>query len=230
MSQNLMKIEDLKEDTKKVNIEVKVIRKLDSREVFNKKRRTMQRVANFLIGDETGTYTLTVWDAEIDKIEDKMGESILISNGYVSSFMNKSQLNIGLYGNWKPIKKEIEVTDIPDEEPEELQFVNVADLREGMTKVNIIVKVKEKLEAREVAFRDGTKHRVATTTVGDTTGMINLSLFDDMIEKVNEGEIFQLTNCYIKKFKDTLQLNIGKFGKFEKIKHEDFEINTENLL
>ena len=73
-------------------------------------------------------------------------------------------------------------------------------------------------------------HRVATASVGDTTGMIKLSLFDADIERVNEGEIYELKNGYVSKFQNDLQLNIGKFGQFTKIDHEDFEINTSNLM
>ncbi|NVM03059.1 MAG: hypothetical protein HWN67_12025 [Candidatus Helarchaeota archaeon] len=230
MSQNLKKINELKNDSKAVNTEIKVIRKLDEREVFNKKKRIQQRVSDFLVGDETGVFTLTAWDLDIDKIADRIGKSILIMNGYVNVFMERATLNIGMYGQWKPIDKEIEVTDIPEELPKTIQWFKVKDLKERLRNVNIIVKVKEKAAPRDVRFKDGSMHRVATASVGDTTGLINLSLFDAAIESVNEGEIYELKNGYVSKFQNNLQLNIGKYGQFTKIDHEDFEINTTNLM
>ncbi|MHA1298647.1 MAG: hypothetical protein ACTSO9_04290, partial [Candidatus Helarchaeota archaeon] len=76
MSLNFVKIKDLKGDSKKVNIEVKIIKKTSEREVYNKKKGKYQRVGEFLIGDETGSFVLTVWDSEIEKIESLVGKSI----------------------------------------------------------------------------------------------------------------------------------------------------------
>jgi len=229
MSVDLVKIKDLKNDSKRVFIEVQVIKKLTEREVFNKKKGITQRVADFLIGDETGYFTLTAWDDEIGKINSQLGKSILIKNGYVNVFMEKAKLNIGLYGSWGIIDKKIEVADIPEEEPKKEQWYKVIDLKEGLRSVNIIIKLKEIGEPREVRFRDGTTHRVATASVGDETGIIRLSLFDQSIEEVAEGEIYELKNGYVSQFQNNLQLNIGKYGEFAKIEHEDFEINTEVL-
>lgn len=230
MSENLIKIKDLKKDAKKVTIEVKLIKKVREREVFNKKARKYQKVADFMIGDETGSYMLTVWDAVIEQIESLVGKSIKIINGYVSEFRDEEKLNIGLYGSWKFIDREIEVSDIPQEMPTEIKWVKIIDLKDKMSGVNVILKIKEVLAPRDVRFRDGTMHKVATASVGDTTGMINLSLFDQDIEGVKAGEIYELKNGYVSKFQDTLQLNIGKLGTFEKIEHEDFQINTKHLL
>ena len=102
-------------------------------------------------------------------------------NGYVNVFMEQAKLNIGMYGQWKPIDKEIEVKDIPEELPKTIQWYKVADLKEGLKSVNIIIKVKEKAAPRDVRFKDGSTHRVAASSVGDTTGLINLSLFDAAI-------------------------------------------------
>ncbi|MHA1379545.1 MAG: hypothetical protein ACTSRG_14320 [Candidatus Helarchaeota archaeon] len=230
MSTNFKKIEELKPDMKKINIEVKLIRKLKEREVYNKKAQKHQKVADFMVGDETGIYILTVWDAEIEKIESLIGKSIAITNGYITVFRDEAKLNIGKYGSWKFIEKEIQVPNVPKEEPVEVVWVKVADLKDKMSGVNIIVKINEVLKPRDVRFRDGTVHKVATASVGDTSGMINLSLFDNDIEGVKEGDIYELKNGYISKFQDTLQLNIGKYGNFKKIEHKDFKINTDKLF
>lgn len=227
MSINLMKIKDIKNDSKKINIEVKLIKKLAERSVTNKKTRLQQKVADFLIGDETGVYTLTMWDADINKIDNLKGKVILIKNGYINVFMDQGKLNIGKYGAWEISDKEIDVAEIPEEEPKEIKWSKIKELREGMKNVNIIIKIGEKAEPRSVSFKDGTMHRVATAEVGDETGIIRMSLFDNMIEEVGEGEIYELKNGYISKFQDNLQLNIGKFGEFKKTDHEDFEINKE---
>ena len=54
--------------------------------------------------------------------------------------------------------------------------MNVSDLRVGMRRVDITVKVLEISEVREVTSRyDGKMHRVATAVVSDDTGSIKLA-------------------------------------------------------
>ena len=54
------------------------------------------RVADVLVGDETGTVILTLWDENI--AQTKVGEVILVNNGYVKTFKGSIRLNIGRFG------------------------------------------------------------------------------------------------------------------------------------
>jgi replication factor A1 len=79
--------------------------------------------------------------------------------------------------------------------------------------------------------RDGSPHRVCDALVGDETGSIYLTLWDDNIEKVNENDTLRVENGYVTLFKGNMRLNIGKYGKLEPAK-EPFtgEVNTENNM
>ena len=66
--------------------------------------------------------------------------------------------------------------------------------------------------------RDGSAHKVSDALVGDETGVVYLTLWDDNIEKVNDGDSIRIENGYVTLFKGNIRLNIGKYGKLEPAK------------
>ena len=91
-------------------------------------------------------------------------------------------------------------------------------------------KVVSKSELREIPMgRDGSPHKVCDALVGDETGVVYLTLWDDNIEKVNDGDTIRVENGYVTLFKGNMRLNIGKYGKLEMAKEPlTAEVNTEN--
>lgn len=102
----------------------------------------------------------------------------------------------------------------------------VAQLKPRMKSVTITFKVVEIGEEREVSSRDsGETHRVVDAVVGDSTGTVQVPLWDDAIETMKPGDTYTLTNGYTGLFRGNLRLNIGKFGKVEKAKTAIDEVN-----
>ena len=106
----------------------------------------------------------------------------------------------------------------------------VGDLTPQSKAVNVTAKVVSKTEVREIPMgRDGSAHKVSDALVGDETGVVYLTLWDDNIEKVNEGDTIRVENGYVTLFKGNIRLNIGKYGKLEPAKEPlAVEVNTEN--
>ena len=106
----------------------------------------------------------------------------------------------------------------------------VGDLTPQSKAVNVTAKVVSKTEIREIPMgRDGSPHKVSDALVGDETGVVYLTLWDDNIEKVNEGDSVRVENGYVTLFKGNIRLNIGKYGKLEPAKEPlAVEVNTEN--
>jgi len=116
------------------------------------------------------------------------------------------------------------------EESPSRDLVKVEDLTPNSRGVNIVVKVVSKTEAREVMGRGGS-HRVADALVGDETGCIYLTLWDENIDGINEDETISITNGYVNLFRGNMRLNIGRYGSFEVLTGEVVgEVNTENNL
>ena len=108
----------------------------------------------------------------------------------------------------------------------------VGELTPQSRAVNVTAKVVSKSEIREIPMgRDGSAHKVCDALVGDETGSIYLTLWDDNIEKVKEGDILKIKNGYVNLFRGNMRLNIGRYGSFEVVTEPEIkEVNTENNL
>jgi len=106
----------------------------------------------------------------------------------------------------------------------------VGELTPQSRAVNVTAKVVSKSEVRDIPMgRDGSAHKVCDALVGDETGSIYLTLWDDNIEKVNENDTVRVENGYVTLFKGNMRLNIGKYGKLDMAKEPlTVEVNTEN--
>jgi len=110
-------------------------------------------------------------------------------------------------------------------------IVKVSDLQPYSKQVNTTVKIVQKGEARETVSRqDGTTHRVLDALVGDETGAIYMTLWDENIEKVNEGDSVMVKNGYVRPFKGSMRLNIGRYGSLEPAESALGDVNTQNNL
>ena len=108
--------------------------------------------------------------------------------------------------------------------------VKVGELNPSSRAVNVLAKTVSKSEIRNIAAgRDGSPHKVCDALVGDETGSVYLTLWDDNIDKVKEGETVQVKNGYVNLFRGNIRLNIGKYGTLE-ISDQAIagEVNTEN--
>ncbi|UCG45569.1 MAG: DNA-binding protein [Candidatus Bathyarchaeota archaeon] len=91
--------------------------------------------------------------------------------------------------------------------------MKIEELRDGMKRVNVVGKITEKSEPREVQSRYGNqKYQVADAYIGDETGTIKLTLWNEQIERVNVDDTVRIENGYITSFRGEIQLNVGKYG------------------
>jgi replication factor A1 len=104
----------------------------------------------------------------------------------------------------------------------------VAELKPRMKNVTISFKVVAIGEEREVTSRnDGATHRVADATVGDSTGCVQVPLWDNSLDDVKAGTTYTLKNGYTGLFRGNLRLNIGKFGELSEAEETIEEVNEE---
>ena len=93
----------------------------------------------------------------------------------------------------------------------------INELRPGMRGINVKVKVDSTSEPRNVNLRTGGQAKVADAQVSDETGVIKLSLWDDQINMIEEGDMILIENGYTHAFRGENNLNIGKYGKIVKL-------------
>lgn len=103
---------------------------------------------------------------------------------------------------------------------------NVKDMTETSKNVNSTLKVIEIGEVKDIKSQYGDK-RVCEVKVADATGSILLSLWDDQIGKIAAGDSIFIQNGYISVVRNSMRLNIGKYGKMLLSEEPVVEINTE---
>jgi replication factor A1 len=107
------------------------------------------------------------------------------------------------------------------------EFVKIESLKPYARSVNVKGKVLKVGEARVVSQGE---HRVADALIGDETGCIFLTLWDDDVVKYAEGDVVQINNGHVSVFRGSMRLSAGKYGTAKKIDETIPTVNTENNL
>ena len=106
--------------------------------------------------------------------------------------------------------------------------MKIEELKPRTRQIELLFAVVSFGEQREVVSRrDGSTHNLVEAVVGDETGTVIMTLWDDDIGKVEEGKTYKLENGYTTLFKSSIRLNVGRYGKIED-SDEEIEVNTEN--
>jgi len=90
--------------------------------------------------------------------------------------------------------------------------MKVNELKDRIPVEEITLKIVSKDEPREVR---GGSLKVCNCTGEDDTGKIAITLWNDDIEKVKEGDTIKITKGWCASYQDQLQISSGKFGTIE---------------
>ena len=88
----------------------------------------------------------------------------------------------------------------------------IEDLKVGMKRINLKAKVLELPEPKMVYTRYGSTAFVSNALVKDETGSIRMSLWNQQIHSVSEGDEINIKNCRVTWFSGEKQLNLGRSG------------------
>jgi replication factor A1 len=104
----------------------------------------------------------------------------------------------------------------------------VSGLTPQSKNVNILVKVVSVGEPKEIPNRfGGEPKRVAEAVVGDETGTVILSLWQDQIGSVQVNDVLYIENGYVSLVQGHIRLNVGKYGKMTKSDKDIPQVNSE---
>jgi replication factor A1 len=107
--------------------------------------------------------------------------------------------------------------------------MKIEEIKSYQKKIDVIAKVLKKTDIRDVNSRlDSSVHKVCEAIIGDETGTIYLTLWDNSIDLIQVGKVYDFKNLFSSEFKRSLRLNIGRFGVFEEIK-KDITVNDNNF-
>lgn len=92
--------------------------------------------------------------------------------------------------------------------------MKISELKTGQGKADVEGVVKGISDTR--AFNKyGRELKVANAILEDESGAIKLTLWNDEIMKIKEGDKVKITNGFVNEFQGEKQLTAGKFGKIE---------------
>src|SRR6266581_7931774 len=91
--------------------------------------------------------------------------------------------------------------------------MKITELKPGMRGVSVEGKIESITEPRTVNLRTGGTDQVAYAIISDETGQIKLSLWDDQINLVKQGDNVSIENGYTQAFRGENSLNIGRYGR-----------------
>ena len=72
-------------------------------------------------------------------------------------------------------------------------------------------------DERYVRSRFGKNLRVANARMKDDSGEINLSLWEDDIDRFKVGDKIKIESGWVSSFKDELRISVGRSGKITKM-------------
>lgn len=94
--------------------------------------------------------------------------------------------------------------------------MEIKDIQANQGKVDIVVEVIEKQEPRTFE-KFGKTGKVCSIKVKDDSGKIKLTLWNEDIDKIKEGDKIHLENGWCSEYQGEKQVSAGKFGKIEVI-------------
>jgi replication factor A1 len=207
------KIADIKSDSGNVNFIAKVVSVFPTRE-FTRSDGTMGRVGNLLVADETGSIKITLWDDKADLINQGFIEisQNLQLGGYVKEGYSGVEVNIGSNGVLSQTDEEVYVKN---------PSTKISDIKDGMGSINVVGRLLDISDVRTFNKKDGSKGRVGNITIGDDTGKIRITLWDDKTDKMGElrpGDAVEVINGYAREnnFNQQVEIQIGNHSLLNK--------------
>ncbi|WP_342303698.1 OB-fold nucleic acid binding domain-containing protein [Methanolobus sp. ZRKC5] len=199
------KIEDIKSGMGDLNIRGRILDIADIR-TFNKKDGTVGKVANIMIGDETGKIRVTLWDETADlTTELQTDDSVEIINGYAkeNNFNQQVEMQVGNRSTIRKIEDEVEFKE---------DFTSIADIIPGES-YSISGQVSGLGEMKEFDRDDGTVNMVSNIYVSDDTGRIRIALWGDhalLVDQLDIDMAVEIIDAFSKSgFNDEIELSAG---------------------
>jgi ssDNA-binding replication factor A large subunit len=206
------KIGDLKEGVGSVNVAALVTQVGEERE-FIRRDGSEGRVVSVLLEDETGTVRLSLWDDDVDIVQDiQDGSIIVVENGYTRAGFGGLDLNAGRNGrvHIDPDDLDVELPDI------ERRVVNIKDLKEGQRNVTVQGQLEDEPVQRDIDTSRGPA-TVTNFRIVDDTGEARVSLWRDHAERAMDltaGAQVRLEYMNVREpFDGLIQLSSGAFTK-----------------
>jgi replication factor A1 len=212
---NQLKVNQVTPDISNVTVLGKIISCSDVR-TFNREDGSTGNVANLTLADETGSIRIVLWDEASDLVkigEIVFGDSIKVS-GFVKEGRNGLEISVGRGGSIDKlaIGEEIDVRKEP---------YKIDEIKSGMSEIHILGKILDISNLRTFKRKDGSNGNVRNMTIGDATGKIRVTLWDELANTIDTfvvGDAIEIFGGYAKEntFNNQVEVNLGNNSSLRK--------------
>ena len=180
------------------------------------------RVINVEAADETGSLRLTFWDGEavaVDEGEIEVGD-VLRVNGRPQDGYNGLEVSVD--------QAEQDHDATIDVEPGDGETIDALTL--GQSNVNVAGVVLDTEPVRTFDRDDGSEGRGANLSIGDETGRVRVTLWDeraDRAEEIDAGATVEVVDGYVRERDGDLEVHVGEEGAIDELEDRDVEYTPE---
>jgi replication factor A1 len=168
-------------------------------------------VANLVVSDATGSIRVVLWNDLAQHVEElQIGQTLKIAG----------VARDGPYGievNAREIEVDESVAKTEMESPKGPE--RIAGLIAGLNGVDVSGVMLEAEPVRTFSKRDGSVGKVTNVTIGDETGRVRVTLWDDIAENVADfvsGDVLDIKNGYTRERYGRLEVHVGNRGSLQK--------------
>ena len=169
------------------------------------------RVVNVEVADETGSVRVSLWDEQAEAASDELavGEVLRI----------KGRPKDGYNG----VEVSVDQMEVDDDEEVDVQVQDeyaVEDLSLGISDVNLVGEVLSTEAVRTFDRDDGSEGKVSNLVLGDETGRVRITLWDDQAETaldLDPGEVVEVVDGYVRERDGSLELHVGDRGAVDPV-------------
>jgi len=178
------------------------------------------RVCNVDVADASGSVRVALWDDMAAAAEEEL------EVGQVLRVMGRPKEG---YSGLEVSADKVEPDEDAEVDVQVLDTYRVEDLSLGASDVDLVGQVLDTDSVRTFDRDDGSEGRVANLTVGDETGRVRVTLWDDKADLADEfeaGEVVEVGDGYVRERDGDLELHVGDRGTVERV-DEDVEYVPE---
>jgi replication factor A1 len=174
-------------------------------------------VLNTIIADQSGRMPLVAWNERTDDLRDlKKGDILQIVNARTRLNQNsKPELHVDTRSQVSVLQHPPTYLNLPTE-----QTYKITDLNTESSLVDLTISIVARGECREIKRPTGETIKVSSILVGDETGMLTLSLWDDkadLVSELFEGDVLRLRGVSVRERLGQVRLSLGGSGELEKV-------------
>jgi replication factor A1 len=209
-----LKIAEVEPDMRSLDLAARVRRVLPLRE-FKRSDGSTGRVLSVVLADDTGALRASFWDHAAELAQKlRANDVVLLRNAYTRSGLGgRPEIHAGRATQVEINPPGVEVAG-PQPQP-----LKIKDLEPNLEAVEVVGRIVELSGWREFTRPDGSRGKVASLVLGDDSGTVRVSLWQEHAEKAERmkvGDVVRLVDAYttLGAFGQT-ELHLGRQGQLE---------------